>query len=84
MLSLASMAGSVLSGRVAVVLGAALALGVVQPTWSRLLRMGQSVRLTVPIGHPGEDRSLRSHRARQAGVELDVAEAAAEPWDRKP
>jgi CrcB protein len=39
--SLANMAGSVLAGCAAVVLGAALAQGIVQPTWSRLLRMGQ-------------------------------------------
>jgi hypothetical protein len=38
------MAGSVLAGCAAVVLGAALAQGVVQPTWSRLIRMGQYTR----------------------------------------
>jgi CrcB protein len=42
--SVANMAGSVLAGCAAVVLGAALAQGIVQPTWSRLLRMGQFTR----------------------------------------
>ncbi len=42
--SLANMAGSVLAGCAAVVLGAVLAQGIVQPTWSRLLRMGQFTR----------------------------------------
>ena len=38
------LAGSVLAGCAAVVLGAAIAQGIVQPTWSRLLRMGQFTR----------------------------------------
>ncbi len=42
--SLANMAGSVLAGCAAVVLGAALAQGIVQPTWSRLPWMGQFTR----------------------------------------
>src|SRR5947209_5346479 len=40
--SLANMVGSVLAGCVAVVLGAVLAQGLVQPTWSRLMVMRQS------------------------------------------
>ena len=40
--SLANMAGSVLAGCAAVVLGAALAQGIVQPTWTWLLGMRQS------------------------------------------
>ncbi|MGO9596640.1 MAG: fluoride efflux transporter CrcB [Isosphaeraceae bacterium] len=42
--SLTYMAGSVLAGCAAVVLGAALAQGIIQPTWSWLLRMGQYTR----------------------------------------
>ena len=42
--SLTYVAGSVLAGCAAVVLGAALAQGIVQPTWSWLLRMGQFAR----------------------------------------
>jgi fluoride exporter len=41
--SLVYMVGSVLAGCMAVVLGAALALGIVQPAWSRLMGMRQSV-----------------------------------------
>jgi CrcB protein len=42
--SLTYVAGSVLAGCAAVILGAALAQGVVQPTWSWLMRMGQYTR----------------------------------------
>ena len=40
--SLANMVGSVLAGCAAVVLGAALAQGIVQPTWAWLVGVGQS------------------------------------------
>jgi CrcB protein len=80
------MLGSVLAGCAAVLVGAALALGVVQPTWSWLLGMRRSVRLKLPFRWSQEKRDMdHSHvvdLARGTDVETGIVEATAEPWDR--
>ena len=63
--SLTYVAGSVLAGCAAVVLGAALAQGIVQPTWSWLLRMRQSSASASASASASTDK--RSSRSRAAG-----------------
>jgi CrcB protein len=66
--TLANVVGSVVAGCTAVVVGAALAQGVVQPTWTRLRGMRQSA-----VANPtGDGRSVGSQAAGHPhGVELD-------------
>ena len=77
--SLTYVAGSVLAGCAAVVLGAALAQGVVQPTWSRLLRMGQYTRQQ-PIEGSAQERITDQTRVPAFGQfwasEADLGETA--------
>jgi fluoride exporter len=77
--SLANMAGSVLAGCAAVVLGAAVAQGIVQPTWSRLLRMGQFTR-EESIEGSGENRVANQPHVPGLGqfltAEADLGELA--------
>jgi CrcB protein len=86
-MSLAYMSGSVIAGSMAVVLGAALALGVVQPTWSRLLRMRES---TASRAHgdrfPGEPEAGLPRAAdldHRRSADSDVGEIAVESWDQR-
>jgi CrcB protein len=87
-LSFAYMSGSVLAGCAAVVLGAALALGVVQPTWTWMVGMRQSVRTVLAPRYapdePDNDRSLLVDRGRRSDVEPGDGEVTAEPRDRAP
>jgi len=85
--SLANMAGSVLAGCAAVVLGAALAQGIVQPTWSWLLGMRQSTASeSAGKRSPGNRAAGHPHVAdpeRYLAAESDVGEMAGESWDRR-
>jgi CrcB protein len=54
--SLTNMAGSVVAGCAAVVIGAALAQGIVQPGWSRLLRVRQSTTWEARVDGATEER----------------------------
>jgi CrcB protein len=87
-LSLVYMSGSVLAGCAAVILGAALALGVVQPTWSWLIGMGQSMRLESPRRRSPENRDKEHSNvvdlARRTDVEPGVGGVTAESLDRDP
>ncbi len=67
--SLTYVAGSVLAGCAAVILGAALAQGMVQPTWSRLLRMGQYTRRD-STERPAENRASDQPRVSCLGQVL--------------
>jgi fluoride exporter len=87
-LSLAYMSGSVIAGCAAVVLGAALALGIVQPTWSWLLGMRQSmVAESTDERFPGNQ--VVGHASvvdleRYQAAESDLGEMAGESWDQRP
>lgn len=78
MLSLANMAGSVAAGCAAVVLGAALAQGIVQPTWSRLPGMRQSrpsESIEVEVSwNPAEGNPHVVDRERSLASETDLGE----------
>jgi CrcB protein len=85
-ISLAYMSGSVISGCAAVVLGAALASGIVQPSWSWMLGMRQS---PASIGRGFPDNRPQSHpravtlEGRLEG-ESDAGDIALESWDPRP
>jgi len=77
--SLTNMAGSVLAGCAAVVLGAALAQGIVQPTWTWLLGMRQSTvsesRVQMLARKRPADDPAATGLERLLGAESDLGEA---------
>ncbi|MFI5460966.1 MAG: fluoride efflux transporter CrcB [Isosphaerales bacterium] len=78
--SLANMAGSVLAGCAAVVLGAALAQGIVPPTWSWLRGMRQSAVSESTDGRSPENRAASQRNVadleQYLTAESDVGEMA--------